>query len=310
VEVHAVGARALEHQQQTLDPHERLVREILDAAPYGANVPDTTVKAIVAGTRGMIQHHIAAGRPAALLTLVQPIQDWVLSYHTPHDPGLPEPLTGRRRQPARLPRMGRTGRAMPSTMSPRERIMQAVAALSCENGYGALRMPLITAAAGVSNQTFYEHFANKHDAFMACYDRISRRALTAVLASFQAAPDWPRAIRASLETLLSFIAAEPEFARLALFEVLAAGPEARMRVEARTETFTAMMTPGSPTIDNGSGSPRLLGALVAGGAWGVIQHHIIHGRTQRLAELTPNLTYMGLAPFVGATMAAEVARGD
>jgi AcrR family transcriptional regulator len=284
------------------------MREILDAAPHGANVPETTVKAIVAGARGMIQHHIAAGRPGALRALVEPIRDWVLSYHTPHDPGLPEPLATRHRQPARLPSTKGAARALPSTMGHRERIMRAVAALTCENGYGALRMPLITAAAGVSNQTFYEYFSNKHEAFMACYDRISRRALAAVLAGFQAAPDWPHAIRASLDTLLSFIAAEPEFARLALFEVLAAGPEARMRAEARTETFTAMMTPGSPAMTQGSGSRQLLGALVSGGAWGVIQHHIIHGRTRRLTELTPSLTYMVLTPFVGAEQAAEVAR--
>jgi AcrR family transcriptional regulator len=185
--------------------------------------------------------------------------------------------------------------------------MRAVAEICCEQGYASLRMPAIVAHAGVSNQTFYEHFANKHEAFLACYDRSSRRALTAVLASFQAAPSWPEAVRGALATLLEHIAAEPEFARLCLFEVLAAGPAARARAEARTEAFTAMLTPGSPTDVAMAAPPRLLGALVAGGAWGTIQHHIIGGRTRRLAELTPQLTYMALTPFIGAAEAWQVA---
>jgi AcrR family transcriptional regulator len=187
----------------------------------------------------------------------------------------------------------------------RERIMRAVAALSCEQGYAALRMPAIAARAGVSNQTFYEHFPNKHEAFMACYDRVSRRALAAVLASFQAAPSWPEAVRASLATLLEHIASEPEFARLGLFEVLAAGRDARRRADDRAAAFTAMLTPGSP--GETTVPAPLLGGFVAAGIWGVIQHHIIHGRTQRLAELTPQLSYVALAPFIGAAEAHRVA---
>jgi hypothetical protein len=92
-----------------------------------------------------------------------------------------------------------------------------------------------------------------------------------------------------------------------LFEVLAAGPEARQRAQARTEAFTAMLTPGSPggTVR----APTVMGALVAGGVWGVIQHHIIHGRAARLPELTPQLSYVALTPFIGAAEAARVAAG-
>jgi AcrR family transcriptional regulator len=309
VEIHAVGAAALEHQQHTLDAHEQLMRAVLDDAPYGSSITDTTVKAIVAGTRGMIYHHLEEGNPQALRGLVEPINAWVLGYHAPLPLTLPEPLTGAPGEPAELPgkEAAPSGEEQARTLGHRERIMRAVAALCCEQGYGELRVPAITTRAGVSNQTFYEHFKNKHDAFLACYDRSSRRALAAVLASFQAAPSWPEAVRASLGTLLEYIAAEPEFARLGLFEVLAAGPEARQRAQARTEAFTAMLTPGSP--GGAVKAPTVMGALVAGGVWGVIQHHIIHGRAARLPELTPQLSYVALTPFIGAAEAAQVAAG-
>jgi AcrR family transcriptional regulator len=310
VEIHAVGARALEHQQATLDAHERLLEAVLAGAPDGASVGQTTRKALIAGARGVVAGQLLAGRPGGLAGLAEPIVRWASCYTAALPATIPEPFgRARRAAPARLPRLPAARRGGEERVAGhRERIMRAVAELSCESSYAALRMPAITARAGVSNQTFYEHFPNKHEAFMACYDRVSRRALAAVLASFQGAPSWPEAVRASLATLLEHIAAEPEFARLGLFEVLAAGPDARRRAEDRAGAFTAMLTPGAPSD---TGVPRgLLGALVAAGIWGVIQHHIIHGRTRRLAELTPALTYVALAPFIGAVEAYEVAVGE
>ncbi|SRR5579871_2138446 len=307
-EAHAVGRRALEHQQRTLAAHERLLRGTLDAAPHGKLIPDTTVKALVAGTRALAQHHLDAGSPQALASLGEPVAAWICCYHAALPAALAEPLRGVRGSRAR-PAPAREEAARAREGGHRERIMRAVAAIACEEGYAALRMPAIAKRAGVSNQTFYEHFANKHEAFLACYDRAGRRALAAVLTAFQAAPDWPRAVRASLQTLLTHIAREPEFARLGLFEILAAGPEARRRAEERASALTAMLTPGAPLAGELPAPPRLLGALVAGGAWGVITHHILAGRTKRLPELTTQLSYMALAPFTGPREAYRVALG-
>lgn len=306
VEIFAVSASALEHQQRALDAHEKLMRELLDDAPHGRSVSDTTVKAIVAGVRTLVYHHVNAGHPPQLRELVDPVHRWALTYHTPLPVALPDPLGGAGGEPMRLPAGGgESVGAGERVLGHRERIMRAVAALSCERGYASLTMPAITARAGVSNQTFYEHFKNKHEAFMACYDRVSRRAIGATLHSFQAAPDWPRAIRASLRTLLGIVAAEPQFARLALFEVLAAGRSARRSAEARMEAYSAVLDPGFHL--RADGPPRVVGALIAGGVWGVVQSHVLHGRARRLPELTPQLTYLALAPFVGAEHAARVA---
>jgi len=304
-EAHAVGRRALEHQQRTLAAHERLLRGVLSGAPHGALVPQTTVKALVAGTRALAQYHLDAGSPQALASLGEPVAAWICCYHAALPERLPEPLRGVRAARARGPVAGGKGTAREG--GHRERIMRAVAEISCEEGYAALRMPAIVSRAGVSNQTFYEHFANKHEAFLACYDRAGRRALAAVLAAFQGAPDWPHAVRASLRTLLEHIEREPEFARLGLFEILAAGPDARRRAEERAGALTAMLTPGAPLGRELPAPARLLGALVAGGAWGVIQHHILRGRTGRVTELTGQLTFMALTPFIGPQGALAVA---
>jgi AcrR family transcriptional regulator len=310
VETHAVGGLALERQQRVLDAYEAMVRHCLAPAPHAGAISDTTVKAIVSGTRSLVYHHLSERRPQQLQALGEPIFRWMLAYHSDTAARLPEPPSARANRRVRAARGGGArgaGAAARAGAGHRERIMRAVAAVSAEHGYAALTIPTITSAAGVSNQTFYEHFRNKDEAFLACYDRATRRALGVTLTSFQSAPSWPLAIRASLETLLDFIAAHPEFARLAFFEVLAAGPAARQRAKARMEGFSALLDPGF--LDGANAPPRVVAALVAGGTWGVIQAHIARGQTARLGELAPQLTYFALTPFLGAEEASAVALG-
>ena len=56
----------------------------------------------------------------------------------------------------------------------RERILSAIACASAELGYAEMSVEAIIASAGVSRRTFYEHFRNKEDAFLAAYDRAVR----------------------------------------------------------------------------------------------------------------------------------------
>jgi AcrR family transcriptional regulator len=305
VETHSVGAKALEHQQRALEQHERMMRHSFNLAPHGQHVSDTTIKAIVSGTRSIVYHHLSAGHPQRLRTLAQPLAEWALSYHTAVDATALEPTAVGTRAMGRGPSRDRRSPGNGARMSPRERLMRAVVALSAEKGYSALTVPAITSAAGVSNATFYEQFRNKHEAFIACYELASRLALGETLASYQAAASWPEAIRASLHALLNFIAAHPQFARLSLFEVLAAGPSAREHAMRRSDGFSALLDPGFGL--SAEPPPRIVSALIVGGTWGVIQHHITHGATERLTELTPALSYVALAPFIGAAEAARVA---
>ena len=47
------------------------------------------------------------------------------------------------------------------TLSQRERIVRAAAMVVAEKGYEKLSIPAIASGAGVSNQTFYEHFQQR-----------------------------------------------------------------------------------------------------------------------------------------------------
>ncbi len=62
----------------------------------------------------------------------------------------------------------------------RERIFDAIARLTARNGYQELNLDDIAAAAAISLQTFYSHFENKEEAFLATFEVGHARAKAAV----------------------------------------------------------------------------------------------------------------------------------
>jgi AcrR family transcriptional regulator len=108
-------------------------------------------------------------------------------------------------------------------------MLRGIAEAMTEKGYAATTVADILRVAGVSRETFYQQFGSKADCFMDAYE-----AAAGVLVSrIEAAPG---DLDAALRTYLDAIAAEPDFARLFLVEVYAAGPVAmtrRAEVQAR-----------------------------------------------------------------------------
>jgi hypothetical protein len=55
--------------------------------------------------------------------------------------------------------------------------------------------------------------------------------------------------------------------------------------------------------------PSVVAEAIVGGLWNVIQYELGHGRAAELPQLAPELTYIALAPFLGAKEAAKIAKG-
>jgi AcrR family transcriptional regulator len=95
--------------------------------------------------------------------------------------------------------------------------------------------------AGVSKKTFYEHFADKLDCFLAAYEAASDELLEHVRAAQEASGDWVERTRAGIHAYLRWLAAEPALARVFLIEIAAAGPEALERRERVRDRYAARM---------------------------------------------------------------------
>jgi AcrR family transcriptional regulator len=114
--------------------------------------------------------------------------------------------------------------------SQRGRMLEAMALAVGDKGYTGIAVADVVAGAGVSRETFYQHFADKEECFLAAYEMavdIMRQAMADALAGRPSDPlaRFDRALRAYLDLLSS----EGAVARVFLVDVYAAGPRALER---------------------------------------------------------------------------------
>jgi AcrR family transcriptional regulator len=113
--------------------------------------------------------------------------------------------------------------------SQRARMLHAMVEAVAEKGYLSTSVADVIARARASRETFYEHFENKQDCFLAAYDEAVRRLTETMQGSLVA--DDPPAVRfeRALERYLNAMASEPGLARTFMIEVYAPGPAAWKR---------------------------------------------------------------------------------
>ncbi|MFC4909019.1 TetR/AcrR family transcriptional regulator [Actinomadura gamaensis] len=220
-------------------------------------------------------------------------------------PETPLPGTRSALEPDRAIKPGRHGLAPEAVAAiQRDRLIDAFVQVIAERGYAGATIGRITEAAGVTKKTFYSHFTDLDDCFLAAYERGTAIVLSGMAAAFGAEPTWPDGIRAALRTVLSMLAAAPPFARMAMVEVNAAGPRVRRaRIECM-ERFRAFLA-GPPPGPGETAVPTVVADAVVGGVYSTIYVHIENGETTRLPELLPQLTYFALMPLVGRREAAR-----
>lgn len=203
-------------------------------------------------------------------------------------PGLPR---GRSRLPATAVRA-----------SQRERLLRAVVAAAAESGYAAVTVAGIVRRARVSRAAFYQHFGGKEDCFLAATGEGWRVAADRLTAAARAVPaDAPpeEHLRASLGTLLGFLAAEPAFARVFYVEMPAAGGPAMERVHAArqqsadfTRRWHERARVRSPDWPDVPGDAYL---ALAGATAELIRSHVHAGRTAELSGVEDTLVSLHLA---------------
>jgi AcrR family transcriptional regulator len=121
--------------------------------------------------------------------------------------------------------------------SQRERLLVAMADATAAKGYANVAVADVIERAGVSRRSFYEHFANKEECFLAAYDAGVEVLLRAIGEAEDAAGGALAGARAGTEVYLQLLADNPAFARTFLIEVLGAGPAALERRDAVHERF-------------------------------------------------------------------------
>jgi AcrR family transcriptional regulator len=115
----------------------------------------------------------------------------------------------------------------------RERLIVAMLNAAAELGYLETNVQDVIDRAGVSRPTFYEHFSNKEDCFLAAFDTSAERLRKKVHSAARKGGDvWRDRVRYGLGALLRFSIREPDTARTLVVEARAGSDAAvRRRVE-------------------------------------------------------------------------------
>jgi AcrR family transcriptional regulator len=189
----------------------------------------------------------------------------------------------------------------------RERLIAGLAAAVTERGYVAVTITDITKEARVSRRVFYENFAGKEECFLAAFEIVADHLGELAREGAAGTEDWPHRAIAAARAVLSFLAAEPDLARLCLVESQAAGPAVAARFheavhaaipyleQGRVERPAARELP--PTTEEST-----VGALVM-----LASRKVAAGEATQLGDLLPDFTQFILAPYLGAEAASRLA---
>jgi AcrR family transcriptional regulator len=325
VELAAAGPPGVERWAQGSERLARFIGSIFAEAEGPGTVPPPIARAIVGALRKILYSRVRRKRTSRalrgeLMKLLPDLIAWTSSYY-PSPEGLPQ-------APPRHPRKPSRGGRAPGTLTlaprwstrglppgehnlprgfvshnQRERIFDAIARRTAADGYPELGLEDIAAEASVSLQTFYEHFANKEEAFLATYEVGHAKAVAAVSRSLDLRLDWAENVKIGVQALLEFLAAEPSYAHLACVDVLIAYPHVARRIDEANQSYAELL---DLRLDGATPSRMpspLVGEAIVGGIFELLHDCILHGRTAELPDLAEHVCYIALAPFIGAEAA-------
>jgi AcrR family transcriptional regulator len=189
----------------------------------------------------------------------------------------------------------------------RQLILEAMVRVVGRQGYKATSVADVIAEADVSRTTFYKHFEDKQECFLAAYDMVTERVMDEVIANCDGGQTWLERVRIGLTTIVEMFALDPQLARTAIVEVAAAGADARQRHWNAITRFTEFLEDGEELAE-GRDLPDNIALMAAGAVSGLIFDELLTGRAERLPQLLPDLLFSLLVPYIGPGAATEEMR--
>jgi len=196
---------------------------------------------------------------------------------------------------------------MATNESRRQDILAAMIRVVGAKGYKETSVADVIAEASTSRTTFYKHFEDKHDCFLAAYEMLVEQLFAKVVAGCDGGAPWMARMTDGLTTIVGLFAVDPALARTAVVEVAAAGADARRLHWEAIARFTEYLDAGRElAVDKQL--PENISLMSAGAVSGLIFDELLAGRADQLPERLPDLLFAMLVPYVGPQAAAAEMR--
>lgn len=190
----------------------------------------------------------------------------------------------------------------------RERLIAGLATAVAECGYRAVTITHITKEAQVSRRVFYANFEDKEQCFLAAFEVVVGHIRELATEAVAPLPDWPARAIAAARAVLTFLASEPDLARLCLVESQAAGPAVTGRFHDAVHEAVPYLRLGRAERERDPPLPdtteeSTIGALVL-----LASRKVAAGEAEQLVDLLPDFAEFILSPYLGAEEATRLAR--
>lgn len=189
----------------------------------------------------------------------------------------------------------------------RERLIVAMLNAAAELGYLETNVQDVIDRAGVSRPTFYEHFSNKEDCFLAAFDASAERLREKLDAAVRRGGSvWRDRVRLGLAALLRFASHEPDTARMMVVEARAASSAAvKRRVELMDEFAHCLQAQAREFLPKSAPANSLTASGIVGGVESVLYSRLCKQEHAELESLLPSLMYFVVLPYEGHEAAGE-----
>jgi AcrR family transcriptional regulator len=311
VDIAALGPSGVQRRRALTDGLQELLRRAATSGNGLTVLSEPALAVLAGGTLHVLDRHLRSGRLRPLRSAALDLATWGAMYETdaprpspaprlaaPHRIAIPSPLSHG------LPH-GRHG--LPAAFvhrHQRERILEAVLVLSAEQGFEITSARELATRAGLSRQTFYQHFQTKEDAWSAAFDQAFLELFSAAWHAGAAQRDPAAKVTAAVTACLEQLIAEPGRARLLLVDAPSAGAAGSAAIDRATQAFARLIA--------GAAGDRELPAIVplamVGGIVSLVSGWVVEDRTADLTDLTPALVEILFVPLFGASAARAAVR--
>lgn len=303
IEACSAGPAALERVRHAESLFEAMLAESLNRALAPVVVPRTLVKGIVAGVEHVVRVELQAGQESRLRDLSDLLVQWALSFVDPEAVASLAMLELAVPAPGSLPVMHsklQPGDLEQQPAGNRTLLLAAAAKLTANGGYERLTAAKICRSAGVSRRNFNRHFESVGDCFLAVLEQQAHDAIEVDDETREPAGSWAGDVQRTIAGLCAQVASSPLFARLLFVEPFAAGAPGIACRERLIDRAAGRMRCGAPSYAHLS-EPEAVASV--GAVWGVLCHCVTDDKAQAARRLAPTLSYLALAPAVGARQA-------
>lgn len=291
-----IRPRAVERMELVNLAFERVLHAALRAQSSDSRLPRLSARAIVGGVRHSVFERVREHREPELHTLADDVLDWIESYRLPREARLvfgPCSVTDVPQRPADFL----------TRKDSQARILAATVQLISDNGYASVTDSQLAKAARLPTQALHKQFRNKEACFLQAIGAFINEALMLAEAEMRRACSWPTEVHCAMNVYVEYLVSHQAFMRLAFVDLFDIGPVVVEHLTRSVEEFTKLLTDSGPLPYSG----RLVAReAITGAIWAIIFNYALHHSISQLSALVDELTFIVLAPYIGARVSIEL----